>query len=518
MSGIDTPFTAVQIYLRKRMWRLYLGLLALFALAMVGLALVIFGATALVKFSSNSTPAYPDAAAHFMYGSIGAESASGLPYWMWKALPSLYPADFQERNDYSAFGFIYQTDASGHQYDLPVGLSRRRVHGVDMVWFNCATCHTGAWQASADAPRHIVPGMPSNNLDLYRSIMFVLNMGADERIASGLLFPAMQRQGAHLSFADRLLWRYVVLPQVREGLIEHRSRLLPLLASQPAWGPGRVDTFNPYKLLLELPPGSQVPDAERVRTADFPAIFDQRPREGMQLHWDRDNNLPAEPNLSAALGAGVVPQTVDHAGIDRDADFLLHLRPPPSPYQPDPAAVARGQVVYMQSCASCHGWQGADGYVFQGAALGKVTPIANVGTDPNRLNSYTQAFRDWQISSLFAGTPYHFTHFVKTDGCANMPLDGLWLRAPYLHSGSVPNLADLLMPPAARPQAFLRGSDVIDPANGGFLASGCTPGAPIATGFCFDTSQRGNSAEGHAYGTDLPASQKSDLLAYLLTF
>jgi mono/diheme cytochrome c family protein len=517
MTEINAPFTAVQIYLRKRNWRLTLALLAMLALALVGLAVVAIALAALVKFSGKATPSYAEDTAHFMYGSIGAEPNSGLPYWIWKALPSLYPEDFGGRNDYSTFGFLYQTEPSGRQLDLPVGISRRQVQGVDVVWFNCATCHVGTWREAAGASPHIVPGMPSNNLDLYRFIRFILDIAADERIAPGTLIPAMEQQGARFGPLDKVVWRYAIIPRVREGLVEHRSRLLPLLAQQPSWGPGRVDTFNPYKLLLELPAGSRVPDAERVGTSDFPAIFDQRPRQGMQLHWDGDNDSLAERNLSAAIGAGVTPQSADHAAIERNADWLMDLKPPPSPYRPDPAAVDRGKSIFMQACATCHGWQGPTGYVFEGAKIGKVEPIASVGTDPNRLNSYTKTFRDWQVSTLFAGTPYHFTHFVKTEGYANLPLDGLWLRAPYLHNGSVPTLADLLLPPVARPKAFLRGSDVIDPQKGGFQASACVPGAP-ATGFCFDTAQRGNSAEGHIFGTDLSDGQKSDLLAYLLTF
>ena len=86
-----------------------------------------------------------------------------------------------------------------------------------------------------------------------------------------------------------------------------------------------------------------------------------------------------------------------------------------------------------------------------------------------------------------------------------------------MHNGSVPTLADLLLSPDRRPKAFERGSDVIDPVKGGFVAPSCTPGV-AADGFCFDTSARGNSAEGHTYGTNLPEGQKQDLLAYLLTF
>ena len=142
----------------------------------------------------------------------------------------------------------------------------------------------------------------------------------------------------------------------------------------------------------------------------------------------------------------------------------------------------------MQACAACHGWQGPDGYVFEGAKIGTVEPIDHLRTDPNRLNSYTQQFRNWQISAMFAGTPYHFTHFVKTDGYANVPLDGLWLRAPYLHNGSVPTLADLLEPPDRRPKQFVRGSDVIDPVKGGFQAPPVRrPRRPDV--FCFDTSR-----------------------------
>ena len=303
-----------------------------------------------------------------MYGSIGAEPHSGLPYWLWKTLPSLYPAEFEGRNDYSAFGFLYEKDADGKQRDLPIGISRRQVQGIDVVWFNCGTCHVGDLARDGrTSPPHVVPGMPSNNLDLHRFIRFVLNLATDERLSPDNLIPAMESQGAQFDWLDKLAWRYAVLPRVREGLVEHQSRLEPLLDKQPAWGPGRVDTFNPYKLLLELPAGSRVPDAELVGTADFPAIFNQRPREGMKLHWDGDNDSLAERNLSAAVGAGVTPNSVDHAAIERNAAWLMDLKPPPSPYHPDPAAVERGKSIYMQACAACHGWQGPNGYVFEGA-------------------------------------------------------------------------------------------------------------------------------------------------------
>jgi hypothetical protein len=40
----------------------------------------------------------------------------------------------------------------------------------------------------------------------------------------------------------------------------------------------------------------------------------------------------------------------------------------------------------------------------------------------------------------------------------------------------------------------------------------------LPQGFCYDTRLPGNGNGGHVYGTALPASEKEDLIAYLLTF
>jgi hypothetical protein len=142
-----------------------------------------------------------------------------------------------------------------------------------------------------------------------------------------------------------------------------------------------------------------------------------------------------------------------------------------------------------------------------------VTPITEVRTDPDRLNSFTPALAK-AMNTLGAGRPWHFHHFHKTNGYANSPLDGVWLRAPYLHNGSVPDLVALLTPPAQRPKVFYRGDDVYDFARVGFVSQG-----PAAQrfGFRYDTSVRGNGNGGHTYGTDLPAADKRALIEYLKT-
>jgi hypothetical protein len=142
-----------------------------------------------------------------------------------------------------------------------------------------------------------------------------------------------------------------------------------------------------------------------------------------------------------------------------------------------------------------------------------VVPIAEIGTDPYRLNSYTVAFAANQYS-LYPDSSYRFSHFRKTNGYANHPLDGIWLRAPYLHNGSVPTLRDLLEPQDRRPKVFYRGYDVFDGANVGFVSDG-----PEAQAFSrYDTGLPGNSNSGHDYGTTLQEEDKRAIVEYLKTF
>lgn len=89
------------------------------------------------------------------------------------------------------------------------------------------------------------------------------------------------------------------------------------------------------------------------------------------------------------------------------------------------------------------------------------------------------------------------------------PLNGIWASAPYLHNGSVPTLADMLLPPEQRPTSFQVGSNKFDPIKVGFTQENND------LHFTFDTSLTGNSNVGHLWGTSLSEDQKDDLIEYL---
>jgi hypothetical protein len=95
--------------------------------------------------------------------------------------------------------------------------------------------------------------------------------------------------------------------------------------------------------------------------------------------------------------------------------------------------------------------------------------------------------------------------FVATDYRAK-PLNGVAFTGPYLHNGSVRTLADLLETPENRPTSFLIGSTDYDTDGAGYVDAG---------DFLLDTTIRGNGKEGHTYGTQLSANDKSSLLEYM---
>jgi mono/diheme cytochrome c family protein len=448
----------------------------------------------------NGTAKYTNIEAHFKYGSIGGEAANGIPYWVWKALPIVF-ADKLPGEGYTSLGFIQE---SGQ--DLPIGFSQGKI-GFNRVAQNCATCHAGTLRDTPDSKPQIITSMPSNTVNLEGYIRFLSEVAIDERFNASHMMPQIESLGANLNPLEKLVYRYFAIPQTRDALITQRSKFA-FLDRQSEYGSGRVDTFSSYKTRLFNVPADKLPQEELNGIADFPSVWQQKPREGMQLHWDGNNASVNERNNSAAL-ALVTPTTINFDAIHRVADWLWELPPPSYPYEIDRELASAGEQIYKANCASCH--------AFSGAKVGKVTPIEEIGTDRGRLDSYTYELLSNQ-STLFAGISYkgedqRFRHFQKTNGYANMPLDGVWLRAPYLHNGSVPTLRDLLEPPAKRPKEFYRGYDVFDPDKVGFVSN--VEEEKGKHYFKLDITLPGNSNSGHLYGTNLRAKDKEALVEYL---
>jgi mono/diheme cytochrome c family protein len=481
--------------------------LVLWSLAALAALAALYAA---IRFLPDRPVAYDDPVEHFKYGSTGGERNMGFPYWLFQVLPEVCP-DLLPGEGYASLGFIFEPGR-----DLPVGMSKRRHLGIDRVFLNCAVCHTSTVRTAPAAKPLLVPGMPANRLDLMGFQKFVQQCVGDRRFTPAQVVPRVAELAGGLGLLDRRIVYPVGIHLMRDGVAGLTGRLR-FFHLQDDWGPGRVDTFNSAKAIFGVP-FEQLPPDELIGVADFPAIWNQGKKQGMQLHWDGNNSRVEERNLSAAFGTGATPKLIDHAAVARIEAWIATATPPAfaAHFPVDNELAARGRTLYAQTCAACHGRDGSD---FSGEHVGKVTPIAAIGTDRGRLDSYTLELAQNQ-GMLYSAVPERrFRHFRKTWGYANAPLDGLWLRAPYLHNGSVPTLWDLLQPVAQRPARFYRGNDLYDPRHVGFVSD-----APAENGrafFAFDTALPGNRNTGHegaAYGTDLPDADKWALLEYLKTF
>jgi mono/diheme cytochrome c family protein len=480
-------------------------------LLVLAMAALLAGIALWMRFSADRPVEYSAIEEHFKYGSTGGERMSGLPYWIFQALPVVCAKHLPGKG-LQSIGMLYEPGK-----DLPIGMSKRTHQGIPKTFLNCAVCHTSTVRDSRDAEPRVYLGMPAKQFDIMAFEKFFFDCARDPAFATSTLVPEARRlaraAGEDFGLLDRYLVYPVAIALMREQFLMLAGRFAFVL-DEHEWGPGRVDTFNSAKVIFNFPV-HDLPAQERNAPSDFPSVWMQGAREGMQLHWDGNNTKVEERNKSAAFGTGTTPPTLDVGNIARIEAWLALLEPPRYPYAVDTARAQRGAEVYGEYCADCHGATGRD---FAGERVGKVTPIDEIGTDRHRLDSYTYDLAVNQ-ATLYVGYPWRFQHFRKTFGYANMPLDGLWLRAPYLHNGSVPTVRDLLEPAALRPVTFHRGDDVYDRTKLGFVSDVPTEGERRF--FLFDTRNPGNSNAGHEgapYGTELPPTDKDALVEYLKSF
>jgi len=241
------------------------------------------------------------------------------------------------------------------------------------------------------------------------------------------------------------------------------------------------------------------------RQYDFPALWRLGDRNGL-FHSAGEAKTLYAVVATSAIGIGSLPAGNFEPRNEWIADFIAKLEPPAFPGAVDHELAGRGQQIFAQTCAECH----AEG----GKRTGSAIPLAELGTDPQHVLAWQQKDADRMNFVVRAMGAARAEVEGAHGGYVARKLTGLWLLGPYLHNGSVPTVSDLLAPPEQRPTRFYRGYDVVDLDRVGFVSTGA---AAAASGFLFETSQRGNGNGGHTYGTDLSEPGKRALLEFLKT-
>jgi RoxA-like, cytochrome c-like len=441
----------------------------------------------------ESLPHFDSVEEQFKYGSVGIESEAGVPYWIWQALPRLFADKLPRPGGYTSFGFVWEPGK-----ELPVGFSKAELFGGPRVAINCAFCHTSSVRLKPIDHPKIIPAGPGNQINPQAYVKFLQAVAEDPRFNTGEILSAIEGM-TRLSWTQRMQYRFVLIPGTRSALKRQR-RDYDWMYRNPVWGPGRIDPFNPVKFgMLKLPVDTTIGNSDMV------PIWNMKARQGMAFHWDGLSTSLREVVLSSALGDGASRKSIQLQSLERIEQWLMTVPPTPYPFDIDKTLASEGRPIYEKQCAQCH----AAG----GDRTGSVVPVEEVGTDRHRVDMWTTA-SPVAYNKFARGYPWAFSGFRKTSGYVAVPLDGVWLRAPYLHNGSVPSLDELFEPPEKRRQTFYRGYDVYDPARVGFISEG---EAAQRIGILYDTSLPGNSNAGHTYGVDLTPAQKKALIEFLKT-
>src|SRR6516162_5292888 len=255
---------------------------------------------------------------HFKYGSVGVEAPNGMPYWVWRALPRVFPEKMPGPG-YESFGFVFEDSR-----DTPVGMPLRTI-GFPRIGINCGLCHVGTVRSTRDGSRQIVYGAPNTTLDFQRYLRFLFDCARDPRFTADNILEAIQSMHS-LNWIERQLYRFLLIPQTRKALLK-QAQQLSWMDNTPDWGPGRVAPFNPAKVqILKRPYDGTIDNADMV------PLWNWRLRKDFGLHWDGLNNSLDEIFLNSAIGNGASARSLDRASLMQIKQWIFDLKPAAYPF------------------------------------------------------------------------------------------------------------------------------------------------------------------------------------------
>ncbi|TQV84840.1 c-type cytochrome [Exilibacterium tricleocarpae] len=453
-------------------------------------------------------------------------------------------------------GFITQSPTPHNPDGLPVGFARDSDSATgDWVGLTCAACHTAELTAKGHNIRisggqglidfetfegELVAALKSTKNDDAKFQRFARALGDDSSKLRQALDVQLQRlQAIHDS-------NHTAYP----------------------YGYGRLDAFG--QIFNAVAVGA-LGMAENTRSPDapvsFPVLWRAPHQDVVQWNGSAPNAGPGPlfQNVTTALavyGTIEVGDRSGHLGYPSSVDIgnlgflqqqFFRLKSPQWPQdilgRLDPERLARGKQLYDKNCVSCHAI--VDRNDAEVKIKATLIPAAEVGTDPRMVDNFvsatvksgafsgrrkaiyfgeelapetnsigvvlhaaTGAVIRHPFESVLAGfRGYGSVYDTPLKEVANnykaRPLDGIWTAAPYLHNGSVPNLYEVLLPPAQRSTSFHVGNRELDTVKVGLHTTA------TASSSLFDTRLPGNANSGHLYGTHLTEAERWDLIEYL---
>ena len=326
--------------------------------------------------------------------------------------------------------------------------------------------------------------------------------------------------------------------------------------------PKKYEAAEPFLRAMKVISGQMYTETRGVNSADRLADLLVAHRDPVTLHWSDKpvidipegvipTDVPAWWLLKKkhamfynGFGRGDFGRflmasnllTVNDSSEAREVDsrindvlaYIYSLQAPKYPYPIDAALARHGGTIFVQQCSKCHGSYGENGEY-----PNLLIPESSIGTDSFLFSSNYQSpqFIDWFNSSWFASGD-HPAKLVPFDGYIAPPLDGIWITAPYLHNGSVPDLEGVLNS-KKRPRYWSRDYNnmqydyervgwkfSVKGAPGGDAPGGSTASRGVAASggnTVYNTDLPGYGNYGHDFGDKLSEKDRKALIEYLKT-
>jgi hypothetical protein len=149
----------------------------------------------------------------FLYGAVGAEEAQGIPYWIWLALPRMFPEYMPAPGGYASLGLSWE-----ETLEMPVGFAKKTV-GYVRVTGNCALCHGTSHTAAPDEMPTVMIAAPGHAANIQPLLTFFRQCAQDPRFNANEILAEVDN-ATKLSLLDRLLYRYVLIPRTKKALTD----------------------------------------------------------------------------------------------------------------------------------------------------------------------------------------------------------------------------------------------------------------------------------------------------------
>lgn len=427
----------------------------------------------------KSTQRSGDARKGFRYITEGDFLKSGMPYDLFTFFSPGNTQNLLERegdNSVLPYSFNAVSAPNGEKIVVPT----------------CLQCHAQVFEGK------LIVGLGNSQLDFSRiaSSENAIARGGRQamKILSPKTFAAAQQMFASFQ---------AILPHMETNTrgVNAADRLAELLVA------------HRNKKSLAWTDSCLLPIADEVVPTDVPAWWLLKKKNAMFYTGFGRGDFGKFLMLSSLL---TLKDTTEAREVDTHAGdvlaYIQSIEPPKYPKPIDSNLANTGRTVFIKNCSVCHGK-----YAPENDYPNLLIPYSIIKTDPKLFQSNQQQpwYIDWFNNSWYAEGP-HKALLEPFDGYIAPPLDGVWATAPYLHNGSVPDLASLL-DPAERPKVWKRSfrHPTYNYEKVGWEYT------PIKKGHgnkkAYDTQQPGYGNMGHEFGTALTQKERREVLEYLKT-